>query len=188
MIEQSLFFLKNQLNNYLKLRTNSDDDKVELIPLFDKNGKQQVSSLAMTLVSIEEERVLKNQNLYRETLQGTIAKTDPKIMVNLYVLFAANFGDDEFGYRESLKFISYVISFFQSHSLFTPTNYPGLEEQVAKLTTELHTLSFEQQNNLWGSLGAKLMSSVMYKVKMLVIYDDNIKMDAPPITEANLNQ
>ncbi|SFF52032.1 uncharacterized protein DUF4255 [Sunxiuqinia elliptica] len=185
MIEQTLFFLKSQLNNYLKLRTGLED-KVELIPVLDKHGKLQVSKLAMTLVNIEEERIMKNQNLYRETPQGTIAKTDPKVMVNLYVLFSSNFGDDEFAYRESLKFIAYVIHFFQSHSLFTPTAYPELGEQIDKLTVELFSLSFEQQNNLWASLGAKLMSSVMYKVKLLAIYDDNIKMDAPPVLEANL--
>lgn len=186
MIELALFFLKTQLNNYLKLRTGSED-KVELIPIFDKNGKLQVSNLAMTLVNIEEERVMKNQNLYRETPQGTLAKTDPKVMVNLYLLISANVGEDEFGYRESLKFISHVISYFQSHSLFTPANSPDLDDQIAKLSIELVTLSLEQQNNLWGALGAKQMCSVMYKVKLLAIYDDNIKMDAPPITEANLN-
>jgi hypothetical protein len=185
MIEQSLFFLKNQINNYLKLRTGSED-KIQLVPIFDKNEKLQVSSLAMTLVNIEEEMVMKNQNLYRETPQGTIAKSDPKIMVNLYVLISANFGDDEFAYRESLKFISYVISFFQSHHVFVPSAYPELDGQIDRLSTELCSLSFEQQNNLWGSLGAKLMASVMYKIKLLAIYDDNIKMEAPPITEANL--
>ena len=185
MIEQTLYFLKNQINYYLKLRTGSDD-KIELIPIFDKKEELQVSNLAMTLVNIEEEQVLKNQNLYRETSQGTIAKTDPKIMVNLYVLISANFGDDEFGYRESLKFISYVIAFFQSHRVFNSNTNPDLDSQLEKLTVELYSLSFEQQNNLWSSLGAKLMTSVMYKIKLLAIYDDNIKMDAPPISEANL--
>lgn len=185
MIEQTLYFLKNQINHYLKLRTGSDD-KIELIPIFDKKEKLQVSNLAMTLVNIEEEQVLKNQNLYRETPQGTIAKTDPRIMVNLYVLISANFGDDEFGYRESLKFISYVIAYFQSHRVFNPVNNPDLDAGLEKLTTELYSLSFEQQNNLWSSLGAKLMTSVMYKIKLLAIYDDNIKMDAPPISVANL--
>ena len=185
MIEQALYFLKNQINNYLKLRTDSDG-KIELIPIFDKKEKLQVSSLAMTLVNIEEETHLKNQNPYRETAQGTIAKVDPKVMVNLYVLISANFGDDEFGYRESLKFISYVIAFFQSHPIFKHSSSPELDSGIEKLLIELYRLSFDQQNNLWSSLGAKLMTSVMYKVKMLAIYDDNIKMDAPPILEANL--
>ena len=185
MIEQSLFFLKNQVNNYLKLRTGLED-KIELAPIFDKSGKLQVSGLTMTLVNIEEETMMKNQNLYRETPHGTIARTAPKVMVNLYLLITSNFGDDEFAYRESLKFISYVISFFQSHSVFVPSAYPELDGQIDKLTTELYSLSFEQQNNLWGSLGAKLMASVMYKIKLLAIYDDNIKTDAPPIMVTHL--
>jgi hypothetical protein len=70
--------------------------------------------------------------------------------------------------------------------VFVPSAYPELDGQIDRLSTELCSLSFEQQNNLWGSLGAKLMASVMYKIKLLAIYDDNIKMEAPPITEANL--
>lgn len=186
MIEQTLYFLKSQIDNYLKLRTGSAN-KIDLIPIFDKNEKLQVKNLAMTLVNIEEEIVMKNQNLYRETTEGTIAKTEPKVMVNLYILITANFGDDEFSYRESLKFISYVIAFFQSHPVFSPSGYPDLDPQITRLITELFSLPFDQQNNLWSSLGAKLMTSVLYKIKLLPIYDDNIKMDAPPIVEANLN-
>lgn len=186
MIEKVLLFIKNQINNYLNLRTGSDD-KLELGPLTDNDGKIIVTNLGLTLVNIEEEKIIKNQQpFFRETPQGTIAKVNPKIMVNLYLLFTANFGDDEFSYRENLKFISYVMSFFQTKNVFTPKQFPELDSNVEKLMAELYTMPFEQLNYLWGAIGSKYLTSVMYKLRMLAIYEDEIKSDAPPITIAKL--
>jgi hypothetical protein len=186
MIEKVLLFIKNQVNYYLNLKTGSDD-KLELGPLTDNEGKIVVSNLGLTLVNIEEEKLIKNQQpFFRETPQGTIAKVNPKLMVNLYLLFSANFGDDEFGYRESLKFISYVMSFFQTNQVFTPRQFPELDRSVEKLTAELYTMPFEQMNYLWGAIGSKYLTSVMYKLRMIAIHEDEIKSDAPPVTIAKL--
>lgn len=186
MIEKVMLFIKNQVNYYLNLRTGSDD-KLELSPITDKDGTIIITNLGLTLVNIEEEKVIKNQQpFFKETPQGTIARVNPKIMVNLYLLFTANFGDDEFSYRESLKFISYVMGFFQSNQVFTPKLYPELESNVEKLVAELYTLPFEQLNYLWGAMGSKYITSVMYKMRMLAIYEDEIKSDAPPVTVAKL--
>jgi len=186
MIEKTLVFLKEEINKYLTLRTGFED-KISIASLLDKDGKLQVTDVTLTLVKIEEEKLLKNQTHYKETPQGTIAKVNPEMMVNLYVLFTSNFGDDELSYRESLKFISHIISFFQARNVFTPNQYPGLDSRVEKLVTELFTLSFEQMNNIWGSLGANYLTSVMYKIRLLAIQEDEFKMDAPPIVEGNLN-
>ena len=186
MIEKTLVFIRDQINNYLTLRIGSED-KISLSSLLDKDSNLIATDLSMTLVNIEEEKVLKNQPHYRETPQGTIAKINPEIMVNLYVLFTANFGDDELGYRESLKFISYIIGFFQARNVFTPKRYPTLDPSIEKLLVEMYSMSFEAINNLWGSLGAKHMTSVLYKIRLLAIQEDEIKMDAPPIIEGRLN-
>ena len=186
MIEKVLLFIRNQLNNYLNLRTGSDD-KLELGPLTDNEGKIIVKNVGLTLVNVEEEKLIKNQQpFFKETPQGTIAKVNPKIMVNLYLLFTTNFGDDELSYRESLKFISYIMSFFQTNQVFTPKHFPELDSNVEKLVAELYTLPFEQLNYLWGAIGSKYLTSVMYKMRMLAIHEDEIKMDAPPVTIAKL--
>ena len=185
MIEKVLYFLRTQLDHYLSLRT-SQGEKIVLSDLTDKDGKVIVNGLAMTLVNIEEERMMRNQPHFKETPHGTVAKVNPEVVINLYVLFTANFGDDEVSYRESLKFISHIISFFQARNFFTPENYPGLDEKVKKLTADLHSLSLEQQNHLWGSLGTRYMTSVMYKLKVISIQEDEIRAEAPPIIKANL--
>lgn len=173
------------MNHYLKLKTGAED-KILLTRILDKDGKLIVTELGMTLVNIEEESTMKNRPFYKETPQGKMAKVNPEVMVNLYVLFTANFGDDEFGYRESLKFISRIISFFQVNKVFTPKLFPGLDPDIEKVTAEMYSMSFEQQNHLWGSLGAKSMTSVMYKLRVLAITDDETRMEAPAITRAEL--
>ncbi len=185
MVEKILLFLKNQLEAYLKKRSGSEG-KISLRNITDADGKVLVEDLFLTLVNIEEESVLKNQPHFKETSRGTIAKVNPEVMVNLYLLFSANFGDAEFNYRESLKFISYVMSFFQSRRVFTPNNSPGLDGIVERITIELVSMSFEQQNHLWSMFSTSYMPSVMYKLKVIAIQEGEIKMDAPPITEASL--
>lgn len=185
MLEKVLFFLRNQVNRYLKLKTGSED-KLILSRILDKDGKLLVTDLGMTLVNIEEESTMRNMPFYKETPQGTMAKINPEVMVNLYVLFTANFSDDEFGYRESLKFISRIISFFQVNRVFTPKLFPELDPSIEKISAELFSMNFEQQNHLWGALGAKSMTSVMYKLRVIAISEDEIKMEAPPITRAEL--
>lgn len=186
MIERVLVFLKNQLSSYLSLKT-GENDKISLVNLTDKSGKTLIDGLGMTLINVEEERILRNQEVYQQNTAGRFEKVNPELHLNLYLLFTANFGDKESDYRESLKFISYVATFFQSRNVFTPGSYPELEEGIKKLVAELFNLSFEAQNNLWASLGAKYMPSLVYKVRMISLQEKEVSREAPPITEVNLN-
>lgn len=186
MIEKALVFLKNQLNTYLSLKT-GETDKISLVNLTDKSGKTLIEGLGMTLINVEEERVLRNQEVFQQNTKGKFEKINPELHLNLYLLFAAHFGDKESDYRESLKFISYVATFFQSRYVFTPSGFPEMEEGIRKLVAELYNLSFEAQNNLWASLGAKYMPSLVYKVRMISLQEKEVSKEAPPITEVNLN-
>ncbi len=49
-----------------------------------------------------------------------------------------------------------------------------------KLNIELYTLTFEQINHLWGSLGGKQVPFAMYKVRLVRI-QENTRQDAPLI-------
>ena len=53
-------------------------------------------------------------------------------------------------------------------SFFDKADYPDLDP-IEYLIVELYSLSFEQQNQLWASLGGKYMPSVVYKVRLVVI-------------------
>jgi hypothetical protein len=105
-------------------------------------------------------------------------KKSPELTVNLYVLFSAYFSNGN--YPESLRFISFIIAFFQQKGAFNRVNTPRLDPEIDKLIFEMASISPEQLNNVWGCLGAKYMPSVIYKVRMLT-YNNNIIREIRPL-------
>ncbi len=184
MIDSTFLFLKDQINNYLNLKT-GESDTLDITPLTDNTGQVISDKLGLTLVNIEEERSIQQIPQLRPTSVGTVAKSNPKVRLNFHLLFSANFDTN---YDEALKHIGYVITFFQAQNVFSPVTHPGLPTTVEKLVFELLTLSLEQQNNMWAALGAKYRPSIVYKMRMLLLEDD-LPLDSQiPITEISRNQ
>jgi hypothetical protein len=52
---------------------------------------------------------------------------------------------------------------------FEPTNLNARVLTELRLHPELYTLTFEQINHLWGSLGGKQSPFVMYKVRLVKV-------------------
>jgi hypothetical protein len=123
------------------------------------------------------------------------------VFLNLYVLFTANFTGGvppNNGYVQALRRLSLVLEFFQGKNVFTPANSsvtlpPELADlsnpDIAglKLNLELYTLTFEQINHLWGSLGGRQMPFVMYKVRLIAITERSIRKEVPLIEEIETN-
>ena len=168
MIDKSLLFLKDELNSFIQYKTGIAG-KVILCPIVDESGKVIISkdAIGLSLINIDEEKILKEQTPWQN---GSLGTSNPEIKINLFILFTANFGD----YLESLKFISHVISYFQSNSVFEQSKYPRLYEGIEKLVLELYSLSFEQQNQLWSTIGTKYLPSVLFKVKALVFKESQL--------------
>lgn len=185
IIERSLTFIQEQLDFYLKKQAgdNSNTEKVVLSNIVKQNGEAALGpdTVGITLVNIEEEKVGKAQKPYLKQENG-YRMHNPSIKLNLYLLFIARFGK----YDESLKAISHIIRFFQSRNVFDRSTYPALDPSIDRLIFDLQTMSFEQMNHLWGALGAKHMPSVLYKMRMLVVEDEEIKGDVLPIKEINI--
>lgn len=169
MLDSTLIFLRDELNAYINLKTSSNDTLV-LSHLVGENGEFLVDELGMSLVNLEEDRTSQPLPRYEENPAGGIDRRLPEVKLNLYVLFAANWATGT-NYTEALKHIAFVVTFFQSRNIFTPANSPGLPTGVEKLSAELVSLSFEQQNNLWGALGAKYLPSVLYRLRVLYLED-----------------
>jgi hypothetical protein len=108
---------------------------------------------------------------------------EPELKLNLYVLFAANFKK----YEEALKYISYVLTYFQAHPAFTSVEYPALDPRIEKLTAELQSLSYEQLNQIWAFIGGKQLPSVIYKIRMVSIQSLAPRAIQPPVMEINTN-
>ena len=190
MIYHLLSAIQTELNDFIKLKdpTNfSNLDIVVISNLVNQNGElafttnnqnQTEHKIVITLVNVEEERILKEQNYFKKTPEDNIISLNPELRINLSVLFTAY----STSYETSLRILSYLLGFFQMKNIFNPQNTPELDGFIEKATVELQTLSAEQNNHLWGYVGAKYMPSVVYRIKMLVIQEGQKKMESPPIT------
>ena len=171
MIDKIIKVIATELTTYLDVVAGLEEEAsniVDVSHLFNSSGEAIPNGLGITLVNIEEDRINRANDPYVKTTDG-ITKVNPEIRLNLFVLFSANFDST---YSEALKFISYVIRFFQSKQVFTPENTPTLDSEVEKIIVEMHPMSFEQQNYLWGMIGGKYLPSVLYKFRLLVVQED----------------
>lgn len=171
MIDKIIKVIAAELTTFLDIVAGLEEEATNVVDvshLFNSSGETIPNGLGITLVNIEEDRINRANDPYVKTTEG-ITKVNPEIRLNLFVLFSANFDSN---YSEALKFISYVIRFFQSKQVFTPENTPSLGPEVEKLIVELHPMSFEQQNYLWGMIGGKYLPSTLYKFRLLVVQEE----------------
>lgn len=187
MIDTALKIIKDEIQTFLrlKMKTDSSEEKIYLAPAVDENGKIPVNdnSVSMSLVKIEEDRVNTSYTRSSEiTKNNKVHYYNPPVRLNLYVLFAATFSD----YTEALKFVSYIISFFQSKNVFTPANTPALDPNFGRITMELYSQSLEEQNYLWAMLGSSYRPSVLYKLRMLTIQEGLISEQGAVAEEIDL--
>ncbi|MEG3437621.1 DUF4255 domain-containing protein [Pannus brasiliensis CCIBt3594] len=186
MLDVVLKFFKDELNTYLLARTSSDLVKVEMRKLVDDSGKlpsDSNDSILASIVNIEEDRVFKSQLPEHLYTNGKHIVLEPELKLNLYVMFAANFGQ----YDRALKYLSHVLTYFQARSSFTSDEYPALDPRVEKLTTELQSLTYEQLNQIWAFIGGKYLPSVIYKIRVVALQDEAPKIVRPAIEEIATN-
>jgi len=141
----------------------------------------------ISVVNVEEESTLKNQPAAKRNPPSRIIYENPPVYLNLYVLFTSNYWADK--YIFALKRISYVVQFLQSKNTFSfgssTSGSMSTDTDLLDLrfTMELYTLTFEQLNHLWGSLGGRQIPFVMYKLRLVAITERKKVRDVPPIVE-----
>jgi hypothetical protein len=190
MIKPALILLREELRNYLAAKGDTTDVILENIGLLETNDATNLQQrIVISLVNVEEESTLKNSKHYLRSGSSVAEYSNNPVYLNLYLLFTANYtgGDSpKNNYLQSLQNLSFVISFFQSRNHFSiggsqvPQLLSFFNEQDMlylpdlmdmKLTTELYTLTFEQINHLWGSLGGRQAPFAMYKARLVMIRD-----------------
>jgi hypothetical protein len=198
MIGNAMILLREELSAYMIAQGDPANVIIENIGLFETdNGSNLEDSIVITVVNIEEESTLKNGSTYKRWPDGMARYVNRPVYLNLYVLFTANFPGGvppNNNYIQSLQRLARVIEFFQGKNVFTPAASPVplppvlsdlSKPEIAnlKLTTEIYTLTFEQINHLWGSLGGRQIPFVMYKVRMVMINEGTIRREVPLIQE-----
>lgn len=182
MLHQVVPFLAAEVNNYIARRTGSPAAVCVPSAIVSESGTYAFNSgeVAVHLINVVEERALAVPPPPGELVtRQQITRARP-LHINLYLLFAAY---NEAAYTESLRHLSYVLTFFQAHPLFTSLSHPALDAQIERLTVDLQSLSYEDLNRIWASIGGKQLPAVVYRVRGVILLDDERDEVLPPITE-----
>jgi len=200
MIDNALKIIANEVNKYVVRKLDPDRDpsstkriatgNVTKVQEPDNTGSRSDSLSApgiLTLVNLEEERILKNPNNYVR-INDKIEYRNPKIFLNLYCLFAVNHS----AYDTALQYLSLIIQFFQYKSVIDHKNTPPdnglvLDQKIDKLIFDMVSMNSEQVNHLWAILGGKYLPSVLYKVRLVTIEDDTPDKTVEPVSKLGIN-
>ena len=189
MIDAALQLLRDELASYLA-PIDAATVVIDNIGLFETPaGSTLTDNIVITLVNVEEESTLKNQPTLKRPFINTATYENAPVYLNLYVLLTCNYSGTD--YILALKRLSYVIRFLQSKNVFSAASSVSgssvnLDENDLvdlKFTMELYTLTFEQINHLWGSLGGRQMPFVMYKLRLVAITGRALVREVPLIEE-----
>ncbi|MBQ4818590.1 DUF4255 domain-containing protein [Aquimarina sp. MMG016] len=200
MIGMALKLLRDELSDYVFRNRRpgdsitQDDIILHNIALMDSDNQGDLNNkVVITLVNTEEESTLKNRSNVLKTSNG-VKYIEPPVFLNLYILISTTLGQDlQDAYEFALHRLSIVVQFFQTKKSFTvknspfntisnDTNIPEEKKDEIRLNVELYTLTFEQINHLWGSLGGKQVPFAMYKIRLVKI-QENTRTIAPVIEE-----
>jgi hypothetical protein len=190
MIDRALLLLRNELQSYINFHDASVNVIVDNIGLFETSkGDSLTNNVIISLVNIEEESTLKNQPTLRRPVSNIAVYENPPVFLNLYVLFTCNYSGPD--YPLALRRLSFIIQFLQSKTSFAvASSVMGSSIDLTesgitslKFTMELYTLTFEQINHLWGSLGGRQMPFAMYKLRLVAVTDHAVLREVPLIEE-----
>jgi Pvc16 N-terminal domain len=182
MIDKVLSFLLNQLIPALGQDAGANEPNIRIVSVINQQGEVIVEAghIALVLVNIEEERILKTQLPRERRNGGQVQFANPEIKLNLLIMLAANPGNNN--YIDAVANLSKAMIFFQGKSFFDGLTDPGtLPAGIDQLSVELYSLSLDQQNQLWTSLGAKYLPSIVYKVRLVIIDNGVFSKTAPVI-------
>lgn len=175
MIKDLLVVLRNAVNDHLMVSSGGVDAHMDPGPVVFLDGEKpdsldlKLGAVTLLLINLEEEHAMRADDPFRRIASnGTVQRVSPPIHVNAYVLFVARYKD----YERSLQQISLILQYFQRHRVLDPRSHPTLGQRVEKMTMELLTLPFAEQNHIWGILRLPYHPSLLYKVRMAVFLDE----------------
>jgi hypothetical protein len=183
MIATAISRVTHELNQTLKRRFNSTEDLVVVSNLVEPDGSpvgHAADKVAAFLVNIERETVPHRGATRSDNGLGLTGFAHPPIYLNLMVMFAANFSGGK--YAEALKFISHTIGFFQARPVLDHQTTPDLDPGIERLAFEIENLSTADLGNLWGVMGGRYVPSVLLRIRMVVIDQNQLFAQVPAVT------
>ncbi|NQY07952.1 MAG: DUF4255 domain-containing protein [Flavobacteriales bacterium] len=173
MIEQSLLFTKNILDQFLQNKLGLSDSTVLINNIAEADGSippKNQNKVVISLINIDQET---NQPFYDRSQRlsnGSFVNVQRADRFNLDILITSQFDD----YRETLKFLNASILFFQSNQIITASSFSNMPTGFNKLEFHIAKLDYLAMQNLWTAMGAKYMPSVVYKMRLIEVQANEI--------------
>ncbi len=186
MIDKVVKHIVAELNFYFDPALQDSNKLVEAGSLFNAKGEATsiTNKLLVSIVNIREDPHYHSLEIYKKNDEGKNQLIKPEIKLNVYFLLAATHTE----YNQALKAVSRAIAFFQHRKSFDI--FAG-DDSISAVTNhvvfEMESLSFEQQNNVWGMLGGKYQPSVMYKAGIIDIRDERVEGIVSSVKEIGIN-
>jgi hypothetical protein len=186
MIGNAMILIKNKLNEYLREKNDLDRNKAILSNLINQDGSIAVKGhnhVVISVVNVEHETVMSTYNRYVPGGENKAGIVNPPVYINIYVLITSYFEGEN--YPEGLKYLSYVIAFFQTNNIFNQQTLPDLDPAIDKLTFELCSVDPSELSYILSMTGAKYLPSVYYKVRMFSFQDYAIQSEVSVVTQGD---
>lgn len=172
MIYPVLKFLAEQLNQYIEQVKKPGDGITNPVAILqnisrlNEDDLETTNNIILSLVNLQEEAAMKN-NPGQVVMNSEVVRYDnPPVNLNLYLLITACMTN----YENALIYLTHAITFFQGKNIFNKqnsiTHVEGLPDNF-RIITDLHSLTLEQVNFLWSTLGGKQHPFVCYRLRLL---------------------
>jgi len=172
MIYEVLQTLTDNLNIYFRTKLKIQEDKAELSAVVNQDGTialQSENKVLVTLLNIEREPF---------SASGQIIGRQ-KLSLNILVIFSCHFSNSN--YSEAIRFLDLIITYFEENYTLEAQNiYDGNN----KIKVEIETYNIDKVHNVWATIGAKYLPSVVYKLRMVVVDSNSISSFTPAVNSA----
>lgn len=157
MIQDLLTYYVARLDEYL-LKRHHQPEGIAEVGFIGNGAEEKPCKLIVSLLNMERETSGGISAPMQKTPGGYV-RLLPPLLVNLNLMLAAVY--DEKRYVESLSILSDTLKYIQS--------VPSFEWNGQTYTVEIVTLSSQDINNVWTTLGGQYYPSVVCKLRRLVI-------------------
>jgi len=183
MIDVALAYLRLMLDQHLSMQFGMGRNVAILNGLSNADGPQSErnrNKVVITLINLQHET---NRPAYggQRRESDAVSFVNPPVYFNLDILVSANFDD----YGESLKFLTATIGFFQKNVTMDRASHPGLPAGIAALKFEIENSAYEQNQNVWTSMGVSYLPSIIYKIRHVAVQSDQVSGVAPIVRDVS---
>jgi hypothetical protein len=155
MINDTLLFLGNEINNHLKKELQLSEDPLVVSPLSNSDGSPLGATekkLVITLVNIAQSPHIGNMERGAAPLSSIV----------LNILLSANFEAQV--YDQGLKLLSATMLFLERNPLLHLHDKKD-GSHGTRLIIQMNHLNSADTFYLWGSMGARYLPSISYTIR-----------------------